>query len=260
MDAPYKHCDDDVEVGGPSSIASDAPSRRDLRSSVNELSPSATEDEEEETVGSQGGKTTALSPLSLDLVRGQHHYSEPGAFAVGETGNVETMTALFPGPEINHFRENTQGQYLADANLVSEPDLLVGEIVEDTKGFWRQRNVQCCTLFLLLLVIGAVVGVTIGVTGGSGQVTLETREQLREAVDLYLVNNGPGTLVARSYGWPIGAWDVSKIQDFSYLFSADGVDGSDRFNPAAESFNEDITLWDLSSATSNMRVLLCIVF
>jgi hypothetical protein len=36
-----------------------------------------------------------------------------------------------------------------------------------------------------------------------------------EAVDDYLSDESPGTLVSRTYGWPIGVWDVSKIQDFS---------------------------------------------
>jgi surface protein len=78
----------------------------------------------------------------------------------------------------------------------------------------------------------------------------ETTEELREAVDLYLVDNSTNTLVARNYGWPIGVWDVSKIQDFSYLFSADESVVLERFNPAAATFNEDISRWEVSSATS----------
>jgi surface protein len=76
--------------------------------------------------------------------------------------------------------------------------------------------------------------------------------ELRRAVDDYLANNVKKTYVARKYyGWPIGIWDVSKIQDFSFLFAADGVgDGSKRFDPSAASFNEDISGWDVSSATS----------
>jgi hypothetical protein len=43
----------------------------------------------------------------------------------------------------------------------------------------------------------------------------EATEKLRKAVDDYLSDESPGTLVSRTYGWPIGVWDVSKIQDFS---------------------------------------------
>jgi surface protein len=87
--------------------------------------------------------------------------------------------------------------------------------------------------------------------------SFETTEELREAVDLYLANNGKDTLVARNYGWPIGIWNVSKIQDFSYLFAAFDYDGDDdaigdseRFTPNAIKFNEDISNWTMSSATS----------
>jgi hypothetical protein len=76
----------------------------------------------------------------------------------------------------------------------------------------------------------------------------ETREELREVVISYLANGSKNTVVARAYGWPISVWDVSKIQDFSDLFSPS--DDSGRFNPAFESFNEDISgslgNWDVS--------------
>jgi hypothetical protein len=70
---------------------------------------------------------------------------------------------------------------------------------------------------------------------------IETTDELRAAVDAYLADNSTDTLVARTYGWPIGVWDVSRIQDFSYLFAAYDFPDSDRSNPAAASFNEDIS-------------------
>jgi hypothetical protein len=71
---------------------------------------------------------------------------------------------------------------------------------------------------------------------------IETTDELRAAVDDYLADNSKDTLVARTYGWPIGVWDVSRIQDFSYLFAAyDFLPDSDRLNPTAASFNEDIS-------------------
>jgi surface protein len=44
--------------------------------------------------------------------------------------------------------------------------------------------------------------------------------------------------------------DVSEIQDFSFLFSADGTAFSERFNSAAANFNEDVSGWTMSSATN----------
>jgi surface protein len=52
------------------------------------------------------------------------------------------------------------------------------------------------------------------------------------------------------YGFPIGNWCVSRIQDFSFLFNTFDSGSGDRFNPGAAFFNEDISRWDVSSATT----------
>lgn len=60
--------------------------------------------------------------------------------------------------------------------------------------------------------------------------------ELRRAVSLYLKSGGPDTIVARTYGWPIGTWQVGGITDFSFLFAD------------ASRFNEPLNRWDMSSA------------
>jgi hypothetical protein len=79
----------------------------------------------------------------------------------------------------------------------------------------------------------------------------KTREELSGAVAWYLAgDNKINTLAAHSYGWPIaGIWDVSKIEDFSRLFAAYENNDAPQFKPAAAKFNDDISGWDLSSAT-----------
>jgi hypothetical protein len=79
----------------------------------------------------------------------------------------------------------------------------------------------------------------------------ETTLELRDAVDEYLVDNSAGSRVASIYGFPIGSWCVSNIQDFSYLFSLDDDRDKTR-HPihAAADFNEDISRWDVSNATT----------
>jgi hypothetical protein len=306
--------------------------------------------------------------------------SEPGALrlpGISDTSRMEThddssetvplaaaavseITSL-PSAEVSEVHqppEDFQGGFLVEANLFTEPDVVVGEIVEEPqpveeKGCWGRRKVRRAFI-LFLLVIGVVVGVgvSVGVANNGGassespnfdcsdasgclytgrrdfgfqdpasllvgkctdttfdiptsdncdcevNIPTDTPEgfescqscsflesagvgwqiaydcsnilvgdcvgrdtssncisrkgfgttiELQSAVDDYLADNSVGTLVARTYGWPIGVWDVSKIQDFSYLFAAGGPE---RFNPAAASFNEDITRWDVSSATS----------
>jgi hypothetical protein len=80
--------------------------------------------------------------------------------------DADRVTALPPVPEIHHDQENTRGQYLAEATLVSQHDVLIGEIVEEPKDLWRQPKVQRLAFFLLLLVIGVVVAVVVAVGGG----------------------------------------------------------------------------------------------
>ena len=75
--------------------------------------------------------------------------------------------------------------------------------------------------------------------------------------------NRVGLLVARNawcankaeatttYG-DIGLWDVSRVTDLSNVFcgSASPVDQSQGCNPACADFNDDISAWDTSRATS----------
>jgi surface protein len=383
-DAPDDR-EDDVEVDRPSSIASDVPARRDWQSSRDKYNRKVAGETASATAPSSlappevptrergfglGGFQGKFSSSATEEKEEERADSQPGAFRVddtsewtlSETGDAERVTALPPVPELPQFRENTQGQYLAEANLVLEPDLVFGEPLEDPTPYWSQPKVRRRALLVFLAVVGVVagvgVGVGVGVRGGvpdttvgiangfdcsnttvgclytgtqslgfqdpdsflvanctdtnfefptnencdcqvnvptspfgnpencqscsfvnsadgdwrlaydcsnllSGdcvgrdisntcisRVRFNTTSELREAVDAYLVNNSTGTAVARTYGWPIGIWDVSKIQDFSYLFSAYKSFFSERLNPAAASFNEDISGWRVSSATT----------
>jgi len=67
---------------------------------------------------------------------------------------------------------------------------------------------------------------------------LRTGQELRNAVDDYLA--GAVTI-------PINEWDVSRVSDFSQLFSADR-------NPAAAEFNEDLDGWNTSNAETFERL------
>jgi hypothetical protein len=58
---------------------------------------------------------------------------------------VDTSTSQVhsdPVPEMNQSQDITQGQFLAEANLVLEPDLVFGEPLEEPKALWRQPKVQ----------------------------------------------------------------------------------------------------------------------
>ena len=71
----------------------------------------------------------------------------------------------------------------------------------------------------------------------------ETGSELRGAVSSYLIDDSELSEIARTYGWPIGTWCVDLVEDFSSLFSAERDD-------ILSGFNEDITNWNTSRATT----------
>jgi hypothetical protein len=168
-----------------------------------------------------------------------------------------------PGPllemvELESLLKNKRTKILAMENRLEEANKSVKE-----ERFWHQRKVPWRAL-ILSLAVAVIVGVAVSnaVTGESNAVStgetsepcscifagkcFDTKSELREAVDSYLADKRSDSSVAKTYGWPIGEWCVSNIQDFSHLFSVDR-------NPDAVNFNEDISLWDVSHARSTMR-------
>lgn len=69
--------------------------------------------------------------------------------------------------------------------------------------------------------------------------------ELLEAVDNYLLDP-TGGLTEEMYG-PIGDWCVGLISNFSFVFSS-------RRNPAAATFNEDISRWDTRGAITMQQM------
>ena len=82
---------------------------------------------------------------------------------------------------------------------------------------------------------------------GTGPQQFQTNTELKDAVRKYIATteyDSPEDAegIARTYGWPIGRWDVSQIEDFSEVFDE------------CHTFNEDISRWDTSHAT-NMKYM-----
>lgn len=69
--------------------------------------------------------------------------------------------------------------------------------------------------------------------------TFKTKDKLCWAVKKYFKNNKKAMdFFGRTYGYPIGKWNVSRITDFSYLFEGHA------------DFNEEIVGWNISNATT----------
>jgi surface protein len=71
----------------------------------------------------------------------------------------------------------------------------------------------------------------------------KTNDELRQAVDEYMIDDSPSSYTAFQYGYPIGVWDVSLITDFSHIFD------SNRNNNLLR-FNADLSGWNVSNAVS----------
>lgn len=76
------------------------------------------------------------------------------------------------------------------------------------------------------------------------QKCIGSRAEFLKAVDEYLIDSARGSRVAAIYGHPIRRWCFSDvITDLSGLFSA-------QRNPLSESFNEDVSTWDVSNVVT----------
>jgi surface protein len=75
--------------------------------------------------------------------------------------------------------------------------------------------------------------------------------ELYDAVDKFMEGSNEAELSA-TYGLPMGTWKVSGIQNFSFMFTGliERNLGSSAINLTRVNFNEDISAWDVSSATT----------
>ena len=81
-----------------------------------------------------------------------------------------------------------------------------------------------------------------------------SREELLQAVDLYLTNDGNRAVVDR-YG-PIETWDVRRVTNMAQIFDATGRHNNNNNNnneairTALANFNADLSRWDVSRVTN----------
>jgi hypothetical protein len=134
-------------------------------------------------------------------------------------------------------------------------------------GFPRCLGVY---FFGFLIVIGAVLGGVCGTGHCSRDTSLPTvaaptpspgpthesfnsTDELYQAIDIYLLHlteDPENSIVARTYGYPIGTWDVSQIKNFKRAFAPNRNSTFDLLLPPSNfsTFNEDLSGWNVSAA------------
>lgn len=205
---------------------------------------------EEEAVASAAARTDSR-PASLPGAAAMRGYRQVSTDSVLSAATLSPATACGIEPvSLNTVSMEDPSTSLAlDPNTRTIEATLVPPIqkaeVDESHKIWRQRF-----LFLLSLcvVVTLAVGVGVGLPGKlsdnspdpltptlaptvSPYAAFGSRNELQIAVQNYLESDGQDTDVLELYG-PIGRWNVSAIQDFSYLFS--NKDGRE------VSFNEEI--------------------
>merc|ERR1712054_48405 len=71
----------------------------------------------------------------------------------------------------------------------------------------------------------------------SGEFQPQNKNELKSAVDACIANDPTGMSCTKN-GIQISQWDVSKVTDMTWMFSA------------ASSFNGDLSSWDVSQVTT----------
>lgn len=164
--------------------------------------------------------------------------------------NVEVANAYVveeDDVETNRRREEEMEQTRRQAEtILKEKEEIVKQYL-----FWKRTVLVLCVI-LIVAGIASIVGVVLTNNNKSPFQPFTSTNELYDAVDNYLAaRDKANSLVSKVYGYPIGSWDVSRITDFSRVFSPNRQFAFDaNFINWTFSFNEDISDWDVSSAVT----------
>jgi hypothetical protein len=132
------------------------------------------------------------------------YYSQPGAVRVdGINDMAQTRTNHTPTPAPvtstqsrleEGITQSEQREYMVEATLVSQTDMLVGVIIDPVEEeFWRQRKVQRYAFLLFLATAGLAIGVGVAVALSGGDVGSATLVVFASASPSASGSAGPST-------------------------------------------------------------------
>ena len=165
------------------------------------------------------------------------------------------MTGLVAAKPVDYQREREQAEALRQAQreIDDAQEQLEKMVVGEVKLVEPENSKRKYLLLLGVLVLIAILIILLVVLLGNDSEdgpapkpkpleAIASTEELQIAIRDYLQDDSRESEVAQRYGWPIGAWNVSQVNDFSRLFE----DQSD--------FNEELNGWDTSRATNMSRM------
>lgn len=127
---------------------------------------------------------------------------------------------------------------------------------EDCRWSEGKKRVITIGFYVFCVVTLCVTGAVLKTRGSKAKpkntkVPVENLGNLTAAVDNYLLNFGNTTNVTKKYGPNIGAWDVSKIKEFTGVFSAKRNPAIGLYDPITANFSLfNVSKWNTTNATS----------
>ena len=223
-----------------------------------------------------------IQPLPLARFAGSSGgpQSVAGAYAIStaypQAGPPQREFALraegFPPPvdagrvEITSNSIPDASNELVEAHLVGEGEVVIAAEELNGCGVSKRISIICWGQLLLILALVATLTAVLvpkakcnnsGLefenksevkietdTSGTTNPCVESTEELWGALDAYYKDSSPSANVSQTYGWPIGKWCVSKVNNFFKVFRPD----RNGYSAANAKFHEDIGSWDMSNA------------
>lgn len=169
---------------------------------------------------------------------------------------VDNVTCLLTGLRPDVLKETEVLDEVAGPEEAGQEEEAKGRC---SRGMWLAAIIAIVVILAISVPVSVIKGSTDKDPGADRNVTksgnntnstdntspdrFASRDELEEAIDAYMEDSSNTSKVAAERGWPINDWDVSGVEYFNEVFSADR-------NPLLATFNEPIDKWDTGRSRS----------